>query len=229
MAADDTEAPRGPDDDAGASATGADAQVGAEVSSVALVPVPAVQKLDDSKRGGVHVGMILEKARRRLHYSPEAVCRELGIAQLELDSIESGLRSPSPSVARQLAEFYGIDPERLDPTKKAERVSGRDSAEQDLLYLGHAVVNLTGTNGSNADVLLRMATTMRSIRNLHEQAPLTIRDDELDVISSVLDMEDPRIATDLAATFQLSSREAGELAARLRQASLSRKELPTGE
>ncbi len=161
------------------------------VGSAALVPMPSVQKIDASKRGGVHIGVVLEKARRRLHYSPEQISRQLGIRPLELNAIEAGLRTPSPELVEQLASFYGVDADRLDPSRRAER-------EGDMLYLGYAVVNLSTTDGSNGQGLQQIATTMRSIR-------------------------------DLARTFRLSTEGAAELAARLRHASLTRKELPTGE
>lgn len=190
--------------------------------SVALVPTPTIQKLDSSKRGGVHIGIVLEKARRRLHYSPEQISRELGVRPLELNQIEAGLKTPSPELVAQLADFYGIDPERLDATRRAER-------EDNMLYLGYAVVNLSTTDGSNGQVLQQIAATMRSIRDIHETSALTVRDDELAVISSVLDVEHPEFVADLARTFRLSTPEAAELAARLRHASLTRKELPAAE
>ncbi len=208
----------------GQAGTAPPATTGPEASG-ALVPVPTVAKHDASKRGGVHVGAILERTRRRLGYATETVARELWISKRELDNFEAGLATPPADVTERLAEFYGIDPRRLEPGQGAERVAD-DQSDHEILYLGWAAVDLSETDGSNVEILSKMASTMRSLRDVHEDAPLTIRGDELAVISSVLDMDDPTVVTDLASTFRLTNREAAELAARLRHASLSRKELP---
>ncbi len=194
----------------------------------ALVPLPVLAKPDTGTRGGVPIGTLLEKSRRRLGYSTETVARELWLSKRELDNFESGMATPPNDIVERLAEFYGIDPERLTPGRIAERVAAPDEAGHEILYLAWAAVDLSETDGSNTQLLFKLSQTMRSIRGLAEGSPVSIRDDELEVIASVLDLDHVDFAGDLARAFGLSALETGELAARLQYASKATKELPPG-
>ncbi|MFT7598278.1 MAG: transcriptional regulator with XRE-family HTH domain [Acidimicrobiales bacterium] len=187
-----------------------------------LVPVKTYATPDSSKRGGVPIGTHLEKARKRLGYTPASVARVLWLTERTIDDYESGMRTPPSDVLARLAELYGLDVERL--------MGGRPSGSHDdhSLSLGWADIDIP-EGASNAHVLQTIAQTLRLLRSIAESSPVSIRDDELTVVASHLDTAAPDLHLDLGFWFALDHRQAEELAARMRYQVTQVKELPPSE
>lgn len=185
----------------------------------ALVPAPKVVARRSTGRGSVPIGTQLEQLRRRLGYSVAAVAREVWITETALDGYESGFREPPPDVVERLADFYRIQPDQLG----GSHVAGADSEQ---LWIGWAELDFS-TSSSNAERLLILSNTIRSFRGLSEQAPVSLRDDELGMVAAHLSLDDPGLSADIEHSFQLDKVSAEQLRARLVHAAEPVKPLPS--
>lgn len=193
----------------------------------AVVPFPRIDRPDPGVRGGIPVGALLERARRRLGYSSEAVCQALWLSDIELDHYESGVRQPSPNIVAALAEFYGIDHERFGAGAHADLRRSGNRANRDLLWLGWAAVDLTEADGTVEFVVRGIAQTLRSMRSLSETDPISIRNEELVTIGSAIDLEAEGLPAALQKWFRLSEAEVSQLIARLHDAVATPEQSPS--
>lgn len=169
-----------------------------------LVPVPRYEKPDPTRRGGMPIGTLLELARKRAGYSESAASRVLAISEYELARYETGLRTPSSALLQEFSLLYDAD-----------LTGGDGPVEEGKLHLGWADIDLTDCV-DNESRLRRIATTLRSIRRVDVDVPLVIRTDELGLIASALDLDDPQLTDQLGVWLALSPSDASELADRLR-------------
>ncbi|NNF54639.1 MAG: helix-turn-helix transcriptional regulator [Acidimicrobiales bacterium] len=169
-------------------------------------------------RGGVTIGVLLERARERLGLSIEMVARELWLTPTDLDNYESGMRIPSANLVERLAEYYGVQPERFEKDAPATfEVSKTDEASS-VLWLGWAAIDLSEWDGSNDYLMRSIAETLRVMRSLGSMDPVTVRETELQAISSVVDLRDPFLAARIQIWMRISPEAAEHLIYRLRKA-----------
>ena len=186
--------------------------------TVALLPLPHVERPDQHARGGAPTGLILERARKRMGYSPAAVCRILLISERDLNNYEGGLRALPISLIERFAELYDIDPERLQPGAVTGLVAPTSSVEHKRFMIGWASVDLDAIGTSNHERLRAVAQTIRSMRGLSETMAVTVRDDEKAAFVEILDVDAPDLHDDLVRFFSLGDDQATELLWRLRDA-----------
>lgn len=177
----------------------------------ALLPVPNVVRVDPTKRGGVTRGRLLETARKRVSLSEAAAADRLRMSVSELLDYESGLRNPHPDVFDHMCETYGTTRDRMVSNAG---IAIKETDQTMVLWIGWAPVELHGV--SNRDRIFRIATTFRELRGLAEDAPVTIREDELPFICLAIDVNDEALLQDLADALLLTDRSTTELYARMR-------------
>ncbi len=190
--------------------------------SSSLVPFPRAPLPPEKKRGRQQVGPRLEKLRRRLGYSMAAVSQSLDIDQRILDAYEIGTRLPSDELLLRLAAFYDVDVRRI--------IGDVDDAvpneTEETLWLSWAEIKLE-PDDTNRVRLGRIASSLRSIRGLAEDAPVTIRTEEVITLARVLVIEDSDLRADLQHCLALDDADVDELAARLWYEDQKVKELPS--
>lgn len=172
-------------------------------TGTSLVPVPRYDIPDPTQRGGLPIGPLLERARRRAGYSESAACLALNITEYELGRYESGMRTPSRALLEEFAILYEAD------------FGGEHAVGEGHLRLGWADIDLADCT-DNASRLRRISASLRSIRRVDVDVPLVVRTDELALFAEALDVEDPQLVELLAEWLTLSETQASELAARLR-------------
>ena len=172
----------------------------------------------DEIRGGVTIGVLLERARKRLGLSIELVARELWLSPTDLDNYESGMRIPSANLVERLAEYYGVRPERFDKDAPAAFEVSATDATASALWLGWAAIDLSEWDGSNDYLMRSIAETLRVMRSLGSMDPVTVRETELQAISSVVDLRDPFLAARIQIWLRISAEAAEHLIYRLRKA-----------
>lgn len=183
-----------------------------------LVPAPQIPVENRTRRGGVPTGPRLEQLRKRLGYSVAAVAHDTWITEAALDAYESGMREPPADVIERILHFYGMDPDKFVGSEPAVEESG-------TLWLGWAELDLSRAN-TNLDRLIIISQTIRSLRHVREDQPISFRDDELAMMAAQLDLDDPGLVADLQRSFKMDSVAAEETRARLRHAAADVKELP---
>jgi transcriptional regulator with XRE-family HTH domain len=192
----------------------------ARSTDTALVPVPKIDVVDPSVRGGVTLGRLLETARRRIDMSQAAAAHRLRIAEHELLDFESGMRTPAPSLLDDMCEVYGTTKDRL---VSDAGIALDDAEEPSQVWLGWASVDLSGIG--NRERLFRIAATFRELRSLAADAPVTIRDEEVAFLARTVDVVDEHLLDDLADAFVIDRQSALEIFARMRYSVSRVKEL----
>lgn len=98
------------------------------------------------------------------------------------------------------------------PTNDAHRTEeATDPLPRDANWYGWAAVDLSIHEGSNDSRLSSIAQNIRVMRSLGSDAPVTVRDEELAVIGSVLDLTDPNLLPQVMRHLALSKAAATEL------------------
>lgn len=169
-------------------------------------------------RGGVTIGVLLERARKRLGLPIETVAKELWLSPTDVDNYESGMRIPSANLVERLAEYYGVRPERFETNAPAELETSESDAALSTLWLGWAAIDLSEWDGSNDYLMRSIAETLRVMRSLGPMDPVTVRETELHAISSVVDLRDPFLAARIQIWLRISAEAADHLIYRLRKA-----------
>lgn len=156
------------------------------------------------KRGTMPIGVLLELARKRAGYSEAGACGALRITERELARYESGVRTPSESLLEEFSELYDAD------------FSGERPATDGQLRLGWADIDVADC-ADNECRLARIAATLRAIRRVDNEVPLVIRVEEMPVLATALDLDDPDLTERIERWLALAGPAAGALAADLRR------------
>lgn len=187
----------------------------------ALVPMPSFDRPEPTKRGGVHLGHLLETARRRVSMTEAGAANRLRISEREIVDFESGMRTPSNDLMDEMCDIYGTSRERM---VSDAGIALDDPDNPSVLWIGWAPIELTGADNRNR--IHRIAATLREIRNLAEDAPATVRQDELPAICRSIDVGHPELLEDLAEAFLLGQQHTLELFSRMKYCVATVKELP---
>lgn len=196
------------------------------IPTQSIVPAPDLAVPDRTQRGGASLGVTLERARKRLGISPDAVCQALWLTERELNQYESGLRPPPDTVLERLAEFYGLETEHMQAGAPSSFLPATSPGESDRLWMGWTPVELDSLGPGNGGRLRAVAQAVRFMRGLNESDPFVVRGDEVDVIAEILDIYAPNIVDDITEWFALDQTEAENLVTRLRHSSDTIKKLP---
>lgn len=212
----DTALPEPPPDTASADTTSAGTASAALVpmGSRAVAPKAAPTEFvveSSAQRGGLHLGRLLESARRRIGLSEQAAANRVRVSVHEIYDFESGLRTPSQTLVELMCEAYGIEPARL--ASDVGMALG-DGPQPNKLFIAWYEVDLAEID--DAERLRRIGVTFRRLRSLSEERPVTIRDDELVLISRIIDTNDTNLPSHLARAFGIDATHAEVVAARLR-------------
>lgn len=117
-----------------------------------------------------------------------------------------------------MSEVDAINGTKVPPTgaPAAPRSSAREARNAN--WYGWAAVDLSIHEGSNDSRLSSIAQNIRVMRSLDATAPITVRDEELAVIGSVLDLTDANLVPQIMRQFALGQTEATRLIYLMREA-----------
>lgn len=187
----------------------------------AVVPMPTFSRPEPTKRGGVPLGRLLETARRRVSMTEAGAANRLRITEREIVDFESGMRTPTNDLIDEMCDIYGTSRDRM---ASDAGIAVDDPENPTVLWIGWAQVDLRGV--SNRDRIFRIAATFRELRHLAEDAPVTIRNEELLPVCRSIDVDQPTLVQDLADALLLGHQLTLELSSRMRYCVATAKELP---
>ena len=105
------------------------------------------------------------------------------------------------------------------PTTDADQTENPAGTEaRNANWYGWAAVDLSIHEGSNDTRLSSIAQNIRVMRSLEADSPITVRDEELAVIGSVLELTDPNLLPQVMRHFSLNKEAASELIGLIHQA-----------
>lgn len=159
----------------------------------------------------VPVGRALEQARRRVGYSTATAAESLHISERELANFESGLRTAPPSLITDMAALYGVKSEMFGSRLLVPRLEPHIDPEEQTLWLGWTPIALETGTAKNRHLIRSIASALRSMRNLGETEPLYLREKELPMIGSLLDLDDEDLPTLIMHWFRLTLNEVNDV------------------
>lgn len=151
------------------------------------------------------VGAALEKARRRLGVSRFDAAERLGLTERDMEHFEQGVRTPSPSLLNEFAAAYGTKVEAFGSREMASRVPPHIDWADKTLWIGWTPIPLGA--GGNRQVVHNLGVAIRSMRNADDVTPLYLRERELPLIASLLDLTDEDLPLILMRELRLSYTE----------------------
>ncbi len=162
------------------------------------------------------IGAALEKARRRIGLSLETAAAELRLTERNLDHYEAGIRTPSPGMLLEMADLYGTKVEAFGRRDPAPRLPPHIDYESETLWIGWTPISLSAGSADNAHVIRSLAAAIRSMRSLSESKPVYLREAEIPLIASLLDLDDVDLPTVLMKFLGLTYIESEDLVQAMR-------------
>jgi transcriptional regulator with XRE-family HTH domain len=158
------------------------------------------------------VGDRLQQLRTRAGLGRRELAGRLGVGARWVRRWETGThRLPDPVVRRLLAEL-GLSLEELLPRREPVRW---DAAGSSLVLAGERVV--VAPADGNVAVLRAYVELVTTARTMPPTGPWELRNDDLDVLAALLDVDARDLDGDLAAVFALDAESAVALGGRLRR------------
>ncbi len=190
---------------------------GLEVSAHPPDLAPYINAIETYRENSqVAIGLALEKARRRMGHTAAGAAGALRISERELGHFESGLRTPSAGMLMEMAELYGTKVAAFGSRDLALRLPPYIDYGEKILWIGWTPVRLDCGSADNTHVVRSIASALRSMRSLSETRPVYLRANEIPLIGSLLDLEDPDLAATMMHYFGFTYVEAEAVLMRMR-------------
>lgn len=162
--------------------------------------------MDNSTIQDVPTGLALEKARRRIGLRAMDAAARLGISPGVLGDFESGLRTPNDEIVAAMSALYGVEPDQFASRPLAPRTPPRYDSDAGVLWLGNNAIALR--DGDHEHVVRWLAAALRSMRSLPASSPVIPRTPDLELLSSILDLDDPELENVLMQHLNVSPSDA---------------------
>ena len=143
-------------------------------------------------RTGATLGGALREWREGSNLTLYATADACGVTITHLMDVESDKIGPSASLLTKLGRCYG------DEFIGSQRQAGW------IAVMGWLQMIASLDSPTNRQILCVVATSIREMRNLPEDAIVVMRDQEADIVFSMLNLDDEKLYVDLREAFELS-------------------------
>lgn len=109
------------------------------------------------------------------------------------------------------------EPEIAPELDKRTGAVARYDTRHSVLWIGSMPVPFRVGEGRNNELLDLLGMAIRQLRGLDEHAPCPLRRSEHQLLSELLDLDDPELRSDMRRTLGLSRRQAGDTVTLLRR------------
>jgi transcriptional regulator with XRE-family HTH domain len=137
----------------------------------------------------------------------------LGITPRELRAIESGSSHPEPEMIRRIAEHYRIDADRLGTDVMVRRSDPAIDPAACTIWFGWLPIEYGSNLASNRAILDAVADGVRLLRSADPMASVQMRSGELDLVMTLLDLDDDDLVADAVRAFRLPWKHTEQLIA----------------
>jgi transcriptional regulator with XRE-family HTH domain len=127
----------------------------------------------------------------------------LDLTPRELRGIESGSLHPDPELITRMADFYGIDAERLGTEVMIQRSDPGIDPETCVIWFGWLPIEYGSNLASNEEILEAVADGIRLLRSVGPTASVQMRSSELDIVLTLLDLSDEDLIPKAVRAFRL--------------------------
>lgn len=159
-------------------------------------------------RSVTFVSKVLRDARLGVGIELARVSLLCSIDTQRLRRIELGAIAPDAEELERLCCFYGCDIDRAQGV--LPRLPARAKVEDGILHVGSSEVHVH-PDQTNFTKLYAIASCLRAMRGLADDAAVNIRIAEVVTVGSVLDLEDEGLLADLVMTLKITASAAAEL------------------
>lgn len=151
------------------------------------------------------------KIRQVRGHSISDAAQHLDLTPRELTAVESGSIHPKPELIDRMAEYYGIDAERLGTDVMIHRSDPGIDPEACIIWFGWLPIEYGSNLASNTSILEAVATGVRLLRSLGPTASVQMRSNELDIVMTLLDLGDDDLTAQAVRAFRLPWKRTEEL------------------
>lgn len=155
------------------------------------------------------IGKALERARLRVGLSTVDAASRLGLSDRHLAYLEAGIKTPADDLMLDMAKLYGVEITAFGQRAEAMRRSPRIDEELGRLWIGWTPVAIRGAG--NERLISDLAAAIRENRGLAPQHPVYLREREVPLIASLVDLDDDEVGALLAKHFHIALDEANAL------------------
>ena len=143
----------------------------------------------------------------------EASASALEITPRELRAIESGSSHPDREMIARMADHYRIDAGRLGAGVMIPRSDPGIDPDHCIIWLSWLPIEYGSNLGSNPSILDAVADGIRLLRSVGPAASVRIRASELDLVLTLLDLDDEHLIRDAVRAFRLPWKQTEQLIA----------------
>jgi transcriptional regulator with XRE-family HTH domain len=143
----------------------------------------------------------------------ETSAAALGVTPRELRAIESGSAHPDPEMIARMADHYRIDADRLGTDVMIRPSDPGIDPDQCIIWFGWLPIEYGSNLGSNHSILNAVADGIRLLRSVGPTSSVRLRSKELDLVMTLLDLNDEHLIRDAVRAFRLPWKQTEELIA----------------
>lgn len=133
----------------------------------------------------------------------EDAAAAFAISPRELTAIESGSLHPDADMIQKMADFYGIDAERLGTDVMIHRSEPAIDPQACIIWFGWLPIEYGSNLASNETILNAVADGVRLLRSVPPTASVQMRTVELDLVLTLLDLGDQDLIPSAVRAFRL--------------------------
>ncbi len=143
------------------------------------------------------------KIRQVRCHAIEDAATHLGLTPRELRAVESGSIHPEPDLIKRMAEYYGIDAERLGNDVMIHRSDPGIDPDACTIWFGWLPIDYGSNLASNEEILNAVADGVRLLRSVGPNASVQMRSNELDLVLTLVDLGDEDLVAKAVRAFRL--------------------------
>ncbi len=168
----------------------------------------------------------LTKIRTIRRHTLDVAAEGLDMTPRRLHNIETGRTHPDASTIARMADFYGLDADRLGTERMIHPSVPSVDPAACIIWFGWLPIAYQSNEAPNERILQSVADGIRLLRSIGTNGPVPMRDSELDLVMTLLDLDDDELVLDAVRAFRLPWKQTDELIAgatvRVRSQSLVR-------
>ncbi len=145
----------------------------------------------------------LTKVRQIRGHTLDVAAVGIGMTPRDLRDLESGSSHPDPATIERMAAFYGIDADRLGTDVMIQRTAPTVDPVACVIWFGWLPIAYDSNDATNASILESVADGIRLLRSSDPTAAVVMRESELDLVMTLLDLDDEDLVVDAVRALRL--------------------------
>ncbi len=145
----------------------------------------------------------LTKVRQIRGHTLDVAAGGVGMTPRQLRDLESGSSHPDVATIERMAAFYDIDADRFGTEAMIQRQAPSVDPAACVIWFGWLPITYESNDAPNASILESVANGIRLLRSSDPTAAVVMRESELDLVMTLLDLDDEDLVVDAVRALRL--------------------------